>query len=160
MTSSRPLTDCDLPQDLRCISLIGMALPDPKQNQAYFDVSALEAGHVHIPISLILAGYDESERLWAPSLVFLLRSPSTGKTIVFDLGVRKVRIRCWLLTDVIALSITPQDLDSYPPSAYGEKMRETFPVKVPQDAADSLRKGGLNPEDVDYVIYSHLHWGA
>jgi hypothetical protein len=99
MTSSRPLThfDCDLHQDLRCISLIGMALPDPKQNQAYFDVSALEAGHAHAPISLILAGHDESERVWSPSLAFLLRSPSTGKTIAFDLGIRKVRIRFSLI---------------------------------------------------------------
>lgn len=37
-------------------------------------------------------------------------------------------------------------------------MKETLPVHVPQDVGDSLRKGGVSPEDIQKIILSHIHW--
>jgi len=37
-------------------------------------------------------------------------------------------------------------------------MKYIFPVHVPQDVGDSLRKGGVSLEDIQTIILSHIHW--
>ncbi|EDU45223.1 Lactamase-B domain containing protein [Pyrenophora tritici-repentis] len=32
------------------------------------------------------------------------------------------------------------------------------PITTDPDVVKSLAKGGLSPDDIDYVIYSHVHW--
>ncbi|KAG1837673.1 hypothetical protein C8R48DRAFT_645164 [Suillus tomentosus] len=49
-------------------------------------VSALEAGHLIVPLSLMVA--DQSDNpITFPSLAFLLRHSKSNKQVVFDLGI-------------------------------------------------------------------------
>lgn len=113
-------------------------LPPPAYDQAYMDVSALEAGLIDLPSFLTVEGASSSEVRTVPSLAFLLTQSKTKERIVFDLGLRR-------------------DVDAYAP--YVQMMIEKYmPVQVPQSVDESLRKGGLNPEDVKTVVLSHLHF--
>ncbi|KAF8489688.1 Metallo-hydrolase/oxidoreductase [Gautieria morchelliformis] len=71
-------------------------------------------------------------------MAFLLRHSQNDKKIIFDLGARK-------------------DWENYPPSIQ-EAIRALFKVKVPVDVVDSLRRGGLEAENIDLIILSHVHW--
>ncbi|KAH7890737.1 beta-lactamase-like protein [Phlebopus sp. FC_14] len=110
----------------------------PAANQAYFDVSALEAGNVVIPMDRIVAGA-KHEFLPCPALAFSLRHSKTSFQMVFDLGVRR-------------------DIEGYPP-ALQKRIRDLgFSPVVKQTVAESLERGGIAPDQVDAVIVSHLHW--
>jgi glyoxylase-like metal-dependent hydrolase (beta-lactamase superfamily II) len=114
-----------------------MSLPPPSPNQSFWHVSVLEAGEVHLPLELVIAGGEG--KVVVPALSFLLRHSSSDRTVVFDLGVRR-------------------DFDQLPPTTL-ERVNKYFTPSVPQTADESLEKGGLHPSSIDYVIYSHLHWG-
>ena len=113
------------------------SLPSPFTDQAYINVSALEAGIIYLPSKLYVMGASPSDVIKCPSLAFLLRHSKSNAHIVFDLGIRK-------------------DIGSYPPSIK-ETLKE-LPVEIPQDVAQSLEKGGIRPAEVETVIVSHLHF--
>ncbi|EJD54953.1 Metallo-hydrolase/oxidoreductase [Auricularia subglabra TFB-10046 SS5] len=113
-------------------------LPAPSPDQAFWTVSALEAGKVVLPERLFVTDADPAVTRKCPSLAFLLRHSASGQTLVFDLGIRK-------------------DISSHAP-AIQERIRTVFEIEARQDAADSLRGGGLAPAAVDFVVLSHLHW--
>ena len=113
-----------------------MALPSPCDNQAYCDVSALEAGQIHLLDETFITGAIPGKVTIAPSLSFLVRHTTKNKTLVFDLGIRK-------------------DWQNYPPSIMH---RVNNRVDVVQDVLDSLTHGSISPEDIDYVCISHCHW--
>ncbi|KAH7909072.1 beta-lactamase-like protein [Hygrophoropsis aurantiaca] len=115
-----------------------ITLPPPAVDQAYIDVSALEAGHLRVPLDFIVAGSAPTDFMKCPSLAFSLSHSKNHTRLVFDLGVRR-------------------DLEAYPPSVQSF-LNKTILVDVKQDVAESLVKGGLPPEQVDAVIVSHLHW--
>lgn len=114
-----------------------MSLPSPGANQNYCHVSALESGMLTLPMEMVLANGEGAPD--TPALSFLLRHSSSGQTIVFDLGIER-------------------GLKGYPPHVVAF-INEHFKPWVPQSIEESLRKGGLDPSTVDYVIISHLHWG-
>ena len=64
-----------------------MSLPPPAANQAYCDVSALESGHVTLPLAWILAGVADDEKDTLPVLAFLVRHRADQDTFLFDLGL-------------------------------------------------------------------------
>jgi len=101
-------------------------------------VSALEAGHIVLPLPVFLDNAAPGSAVSAPSLSFLLRHSTTDKKFVFDLGIRK-------------------DIENFPPSVY-QWATTTFQTSVPQDVAESLTQGGLSPTDVDTICISHCHW--
>jgi glyoxylase-like metal-dependent hydrolase (beta-lactamase superfamily II) len=113
-------------------------LPSPKLSQPYVHASVLEGGHVNLPENITVHGGDPTNSSLVPALSFLLRHSQSDKKIIFDLGARK-------------------DWENHPP-AIQEAIRTTFKVKVPFDVVDSLRRGGLEAENIDLVILSHLHW--
>ena len=113
-------------------------IPSPAPDQAYIDVSALEAGIINLSIDRFLAD-TEPEIVSCPSLAFLLRHSKTGFQIVFDLGTRR-------------------DFEGYPPATQKRIQSLGFLPTVKQDVAESLEKGGVAPDEVDAVIVSHLHW--
>ncbi|KAF8195442.1 Metallo-hydrolase/oxidoreductase [Pholiota molesta] len=115
-----------------------MILPQYSPNQAFCDVSALEAGHIGLTDEMYITGAIPGKVTTAPSLSFLIRHSTSGQTIVFDLGIRK-------------------DWENYPPVVV-EWVRQCYPLSVPQDVAESLVKGGLPPSDVNYVCLSHCHF--
>ncbi|KIK69598.1 hypothetical protein GYMLUDRAFT_33970 [Collybiopsis luxurians FD-317 M1] len=113
-------------------------LPPPSNNQAYCIVSALEAGHLDLPLEVFLDNAPKGSVVNTPSLAFLLRHSRSGEKFVFDLGIRK-------------------DLESFPPSIK-ELSKVLLRATVPRDVAESLMKGGLSPADVNTVCISHCHW--
>ncbi|KAJ7658971.1 hypothetical protein B0H17DRAFT_1171852 [Mycena rosella] len=106
-------------------------LSPPEASQAFMDVSALEAGIITLPMAL---------RCTSKALL-PLRSPfhsASEKQLVFDLGI-------------------PRNTDVLPP-AVKDVIAKYMLVQVLQDAAESVKKGGLDPADVETVILSHLHF--
>ncbi|KAH9480449.1 Cytochrome P450 monooxygenase mpaDE [Psilocybe cubensis] len=115
-----------------------MSLPQPAENQAYCNVSALEAGLIDLLDTMFITNAVSGMVTKAPSLSFLIRHSTRNENFVFDLGIRK-------------------DWENYPP-AIVEWAKKTYPVDVKQDVVESLQKGGLQPTDIKYVCLSHLHW--
>lgn len=120
-----------------------VVLPVPGPNQVYVSLSALDAGHLTLPEKLFVTDADPDKRATVPSLAFLIQHPSASKSpetdkLVFDLGLKR-------------------DFSGYR-KAQEEHIAQRQPTIVSPDAADSLRKGGLGPEDIDTVVLSHVHW--
>lgn len=113
-------------------------LPPPAEDQAYVDVSALRAGMIEIPREWVIDTAKPGERINLPALSFLLRHSKTGETFLFDLGIRK-------------------DWQNISPGAAARVQHMQFAIDVPQDVVDSLRAGGLAPDDIAHVCLSHLH---
>ena len=111
-------------------------------------VHALAAGQFSLPERFFVSPLaDLNARKTVPSLSFLIQhqsSPSATSPngqltrIVFDLGLRR---------DV---------------SKYSPQIRKHLETRQPMTASpcvvESLSAGGLNPDDIDYVILSHVHW--
>lgn len=108
------------------------SLPTPSDEQAYMYVSALEAGHLNVPLSLMAVNQSD-DPITFPSLAFFLRHSKSNKRVVFDLGIHR-------------------NIKQFAPAA--------IPVvpEVMQTVAESLEAGGVLPSSVDLVVLSHLHW--
>ena len=111
--------------------------PEPKPNQPYVEVSALEAGILQLILQKFIAGAQPGESTICPSLAFSLRHSVTGEHLVFDLGIRR-------------------DMDVHPPAV--QRSISGRLITTPQSVDESLRKGGIDPADVKTVIVSHLHY--
>lgn len=117
-----------------------MSLPPPTENQAYCDVSALEGGHVQIPLRWVLDNAKDGDVNNLPGLSFLLRHNSNGDTLLVDLGIRK-------------------DWETKLPTPILQRVQQMgFIVDVPQDAPTSLRKGGIDPAAIKHVLITHIHF--
>lgn len=122
-----------------------ITLPAPVPDQTYVAISALDAGHLTLPEKLFVTDADPDKRSTVPSLSFLIQHPSPSPNsdskptkLVFDLGLKR-------------------DFTGYR-EAQQHHISQRQPTVVSPDAAESLQKGGLKPEDVDIVILSHVHW--
>ncbi|KAI4632150.1 uncharacterized protein J4E87_001621 [Alternaria ethzedia] len=113
-----------------------VVLPAPAHDQAYVTISALEAGQLTLPERLFVTDADPEKRATVPSLSFLIRHGASN--LVFDLGLKR-------------------DFSGYR-EAQQHHIAQRQPTSVSPDAAESLRKGGLDPKDVDVVMLSHVHW--
>ncbi|KAL3423875.1 hypothetical protein PVAG01_05622 [Phlyctema vagabunda] len=106
-------------------------------------VHALDAGYLTLPERFFISPIeDQTARKTVPSLSFLIqhkcRKTSRLTRIVFDLGIRR-------------------DTSQYSP-AIRKHITTREPVSGLPDVTKSLSVGGLTPEDIDYVILSHVHW--
>ncbi|TBU30185.1 Metallo-hydrolase/oxidoreductase [Dichomitus squalens] len=117
-----------------------MSLPPPGINQAFCDVSALEAGYVTAPLACFLTDVGDDEFFTVPTLSFLVRHHANDDTVIFDLGLRKE----W--------KKLPPGLVSY----FTEQLH--FQLNIKQDVVDSLAQGGTKPSDIKRVFISHLHF--
>ncbi|KAF2010791.1 Metallo-hydrolase/oxidoreductase [Aaosphaeria arxii CBS 175.79] len=117
-----------------------ITFPAPSPSQTYVTISALEGGHLTLPEHLFVTDADPEKRATVPSLSFLIQRQSASKTskLVFDLGLKR-------------------DFKGYR-DAQQHHIAQRQPTIVSPDVADSLRKGGSGPEDIDTVILSHVHW--
>src|ERR1700761_1121675 len=102
-----------------------MSLPRPSPDQATVELYRLDAGESDLPSRLFIDPCDPQEVRRCPSMSWLVVHRPTGKKLVFDLGIRK-------------------DPEGWPPVVF-DRMK-TITVNVPQDAADSLRDAGLDPQ--------------
>jgi glyoxylase-like metal-dependent hydrolase (beta-lactamase superfamily II) len=118
-------------------------LPASSPDQTYVTISALQAGHLTLPERLFVTDADPEKRATVPSLSFLIQhrsntTPLKTNNLVFDLGLKR-------------------DFSGYR-EAQQNHIAQRQPTTVSPDASESLRKGGLDPKDVDTVILSHVHW--
>ena len=116
--------------------------PPPPAEAATVQVHALSAGHLTLPEYQFVHPASETARNTVPSLAFLIQHDGVDggrKTnIVFDLGLRR-------------------DLERYSePIQRHAKTRQ--PITTDPDVVKSLAAGGLTPDDIDYVVYSHVSW--
>lgn len=110
------------------------------EGAATVQVHALSAGHFTLPEEQFVCPSSHAARKTVPSLSFLVQHTNslTGKRtkIVFDLGLRR-------------------NIDRY-----SEPIRRHVATRQPMtthpDVVNSLAAGGLTPNDIDYVIYSHV----
>ncbi|KAK0622412.1 beta-lactamase-like protein [Immersiella caudata] len=114
----------------------------PPQGLPTVRLHALSGGHFSLPEHQFVTPSSPTARKTVPSLCFLIRhrDSCTGKNtnIVFDLGLRR---------DV---------------ARYSEPIRRHVatrqPLSTDPDVTKSLLQAGLTSNDIDYVIYSHVHW--
>ncbi|KAI1127854.1 beta-lactamase-like protein [Nemania abortiva] len=109
---------------------------------ATVQIHALSAGHCTLPEEQFVHPSSPGARRTVPSLSFLIQhfNPTSGETtrIVFDLGIRRVTGR---YSEPIQRHLTTRQ-----------------PLTTDPDVVKSLAAGGLTPNDIDYVFYSHVHW--
>ncbi len=109
-------------------------------SSATVKVHALSAGHFSLPEEQFVSPSSPGARHAVPSLCFLIQHacPVTGRTtrIVFDLGLRR-------------------DVERYP-APIQKHLTTREPYTTDPDVVKSLKAGGLTPDDVDYVVYSHV----
>ena len=115
-----------------------MSLPRPDDDQAYCNVSALEAGHIELPLEMFITPAPPGAIDVAPSLSFLIEHSKNKSKFVFDLGIRR-------------------DWENYTPENV-KWIKNTYTVHVPQDVIESLKKGGTSPSDISTVCLSHCHF--
>jgi hypothetical protein len=116
--------------------------PTPAGSQVRsVQVHALSAGHLTLPEGHFVHPASETARNTVPSLAFLIQHTDVqGHTtrIIFDLGLRR-------------------NLERYSePIQRHAKTRE--PIATDPDVVKSLAKGAITPDDIDYVIYSHVRY--
>ncbi|RKU49418.1 hypothetical protein DL546_006239 [Coniochaeta pulveracea] len=109
---------------------------------ASVQVHALSAGHFSLPEEQFVSPSTPGSRHSVPSLCFLIQhvcSVTNHKTrILFDLGLRR-------------------DVKRYPPPIQHHLISRE-PFTTTPDVVTSLKAGGLTPDDIDHVVYSHVHW--
>ncbi|KAL8933453.1 MAG: hypothetical protein Q9211_005779 [Gyalolechia sp. 1 TL-2023] len=74
-----------------------------------------------------------------PAFSFLIEHPSTGTKLLFDLGVRK-------------------DWENLSAKVYDTIIEGGWSVTAEKGVADILNDGGVNPNSINAIIWSHLHW--
>ncbi|PIL34067.1 hypothetical protein GSI_03778 [Ganoderma sinense ZZ0214-1] len=117
-----------------------MSPPSPAINQAFCDVSALEAGHIKIPLAWVLADVSEDEFVNAPILSFLVHH-HTGPTTTF----------------LSSTSVPARIGRTSPPAIIKQAANSRSTASVPLDVVESLAKGGTTPPNIKRILISHLH---
>ena len=103
-------------------------------------VHALSAGRFSLPEEQFVSPSTPGARHPVPSLCFLIQHTcaASGRItrIVFDLGLRR-------------------DVKRYP-EPIQKHLTTREPYSTDPHVVKSLKAGGLTPDDIDYVIYSHV----
>lgn len=110
----------------------------PKGN--FVQVHALQAGHLTLPERFFVHPASETARKTVASLSFLIQHQDieTNRTtrIVLDLGLRR-------------------SVERYP-EPIQKHISTRQPLSTDPDVTKSLATGGLTPDDIDFVIYTHV----
>ncbi|SCO91368.1 uncharacterized protein FRV6_15496 [Fusarium oxysporum] len=109
----------------------------------FVSIHALESGWFSMPERyFVFPLKDPKARKQVPSLSFLIQhydvETSKMTKILFDLGLRR-------------------DIEQYPPPIR-KHVATREPIDTSVDTVASLAKGGLEPDDIDFIFLSHLHW--
>lgn len=111
-------------------------------NMATVSVHALNAGSLTLDERFFISPSDHHARRTVPSLSFLVqhRDAKTDKItrLVFDLGLRR-------------------DIKLYP-AVLQKHCEGRQPLSTQPDVVASLASGGLGVKDIDYVMFSHVHY--
>jgi glyoxylase-like metal-dependent hydrolase (beta-lactamase superfamily II) len=114
-------------------------LPPPAENQPCVELTRLDAGTIHLPMHLFVAGASPADVQPRPTMSWLIRHPPTASTLVFDLGL-------------------PKDRSCLSPRIQN-RLATIIRTEVPVDVADSLARHGVDAaRDRMDVVLSHLHY--
>lgn len=119
-------------------------LPPPSPNQTFVTVSPLAAGFITLPDAAFVAPADKDAKRTVPSLAFLITHPGNDSSnnkpfrMMFDLGLRKSASRY--------------------PDVLQNHIASRAPYHLEPGAAAQLKLGCLDPNDVDLVLLSHVHY--
>ncbi|KIP01907.1 hypothetical protein PHLGIDRAFT_79929 [Phlebiopsis gigantea 11061_1 CR5-6] len=126
------------------------SLPSDTEDQVYVTVHAFTVGGLWFPAREVFQdSLHEPETVGSniPFIAFLVTHPTKGRAL-FDLGLRKATVK---------------NNEGYPPGM--ESTLEEFKVYCKEDMEGLLRQGGIEPTEIDRIIYSphtynfsHLHW--
>ena len=115
-----------------------MNLPSPAPDQAYCEVSALDAGHINMFLGQLVDVAKTDEKTDLPVLSFVLRHSHTRAVFLFDLGIRpdvhNLNPGALALTAKMGMTLTGSDIPAL------------------------LERGGLAREAVQHVCLSHIHF--
>lgn len=104
-------------------------------------VHALSTGSLTLSERFFITPADPEAKRTVPSMSFLIQHHSgNGRTtrIVFDLGLRR-------------------DITLYPESLQ-HHLASRDPYTTIPDAVESLAAGNLTPAEIDFIIFSHVHY--
>ncbi len=118
----------------------GPPTPPESPEENIVQVHALQAGHLTLPERFFVHPASQTARKTVPSLSFLIQHQDieTHKTtrIVLDLGLRR-------------------SIERYPEPIQKHSSTRR-PLNTDPDVTKSLAAGGLTPDDIDFVIYTHV----
>ncbi|CAD6567914.1 MAG: hypothetical protein ASARMPREDX12_000839 [Alectoria sarmentosa] len=93
-----------------------------------------------IPFSIFTTpSYKGLDYLDCPSFSFLIEHASSGRKLLFDLGVRK-------------------DWENMPMVIVQRIKDGAWKVTVEKGVAEILQEGGVAPKEIEAIIWSHHHW--
>ena len=125
---------------------ISFRLPTASPNQQYVTVSALIGGYITLSDHFFVRPAEKGAKRTVPSLAFLITHPGPAHApfgqdhkpyrLLFDLGLRRGK-------------------DRYAP-ALQKHIEGRSPFKLEPGVAHYLREGGLDANDVDSVLLSHV----
>ena len=115
-----------------------MSLPSPAKDQAYCDVSALDAGSINMLLGQLVDVAVGNEMTDLPVLSFLLRRSRTGDILLFDLGIRP-------------------DVENYSSGALNLSRKMGMMLQG-RDIPAALERGGVSCADIKRIAISHIHF--
>lgn len=93
---------------------------------------------------------------------FLIEHQSSGRRVLFDLGLRKVRTSLTVIPFCASkhrsqLKFSGPDLQDLKYPSKLDKMFKVWKCTAPSSPPEILRSNGVNLESIDTVIFSHTH---
>lgn len=114
--------------------------PPSDSEDAIVQVYALQAGQLTLPERFFVKPASQTAHRTVPSLAFLILHHNQDShritRILLDLGIRR-------------------NIDRYP-EPIQKHIATRQPLTTDPDVTKSLAAGGLTPDDIDYIIYSHV----
>lgn len=126
------------------------SLPDPRPNQTFVTVSPIEGGFLTLPEWAFVFPFNRNAKRLVPSLAFFITHPGIEQVGSLGLGTSKRPLR--IMFDLG----TRSDLDKYLPA-----QRIHLESRKPLLGSGIVRRlaaGNISPEDIDIVLFSHVHW--
>jgi len=136
MTSSTPVTGA--PElDASILSLPFLPLPE---GEATCTISPIINSFVTLQEPIVLYPSPNPQASFrAPSFVFHIVHQPTGKSVIYDLGIR-------------------YDYETAFSEDYVKVLNGLWHTKIVDDVGKILEKGGVDPAKVHALLFSHEHW--
>jgi hypothetical protein len=125
------------------------SLPSSNSEQVFVTVFALDCGHITLPDHCFVSPGNKEDKRTVPLLAFLINHPSPTLLdntlfkkpfrMMFDLGPRS-------------------KIEQYLQSQQSHLKKNIVPYTLGPSIAQQLQTGGVNLEDIDIVMLSHVHY--
>jgi glyoxylase-like metal-dependent hydrolase (beta-lactamase superfamily II) len=130
-----------------------LSLPTPSPNQTWVTISPIDGGRLTLPDSAFISPADPTAKRHVPSLSFLITHPglTTSQGGIINTSSEKKPLR--LLFDLglrhnISKYSSPQQ----------RHLETRAPFNTQPGVAAVLEKGGISKEEIDVIVFSHVHY--